>query len=66
VQLGGKLGRHPQLARELPGFYTEDQVLDIIQDCLCIYKARSKHGERLGQILKPSDFKALAIRSENE
>src|SRR5210317_1034657 len=30
VQLGGKLGRHPQLAKELPGVYSEEQVLQII------------------------------------
>jgi len=30
IQLGGKLGRYPQLARELPGIYSQDQVLDII------------------------------------
>jgi anaerobic sulfite reductase subunit C len=66
VQLGGKLGRHPQLARELSGIYSEDQVLAIIKDCLRIYKARNKQGERFGQILKPPDFNVLANRIENE
>jgi len=62
VQLGGKLGRHPQLARELPGIYDENTVMEIIKDCLRFYKANSKHGERFGQILTPADFDAFAAR----
>jgi len=62
VQLGGKLGRHPQLARELAGIYDENTVMEIIKDCLRFYKASSKHGERFGQILTPTDFDAFAAR----
>jgi len=64
VQLGGKLGRHPQLARELPGIYTEDQVLEIVRDCIRFYKENSRHGERFAQILKTSDFETLADRHQ--
>ena len=64
VQLGGKLGRHPQLARELPGIYTEDQVLEIVKDSIRFYKENSQHGERFAQILKTSDFEALANRHQ--
>jgi len=60
VQLGGKLGRHPQLAKELPGIYAEHQVLQIVKDCLHFYKQNSKHGERFGQILTSADFKKIA------
>lgn len=62
VQLGGKLGRHPRLARELPGIYSQQQVLQILAACLRFYKQHSRHGERFGQILSPVDFKALAER----
>jgi len=62
VQLGGKLGRHPRLARELPGIYSEQQVLEIVKDCLKFYKQTSKRGERFGQILKSSDFNAIVDR----
>jgi anaerobic sulfite reductase subunit C len=62
VQLGGKLGRHPQLAKELPGIYDENTVMEIVKDCLRFYKDNSKYGERLGQILTPADFEALVIR----
>ena len=65
VQLGGKLGRHPQLAKELPGIYNEEQVLLIVKECLQFYKQTSKQGERLGQILKSSDFKAFAERHKS-
>ena len=62
VQLGGKLGRHPQLAKELPGIYGEHQVLQIVKDCLHFYTQNSKHGERFGQILTSADFEELAAR----
>jgi dissimilatory sulfite reductase (desulfoviridin) alpha/beta subunit len=62
VQLGGKLGRHPQLARELPGIYSEHQVLQIVKDCLHFYTQNSKHGERFGQILRSAAFEKLAAR----
>ena len=66
VQLAGKLGRHPQLARELPGVYDENTVMEIVSDCLHIYKNKSKNGERFGQILAPADFEALAARYKNK
>jgi dissimilatory sulfite reductase (desulfoviridin) alpha/beta subunit len=62
MQLGGKLGRHPQLAKELPGVYSEKQVLKIVRDCLGFYKKNSKQGERFGQILTPADFEVFAQR----
>ena len=62
VQLGGKLGRHPRLARELPAIYSQQQVLQIVAACLRFYKQHSRHGERFGQILSSTDFKALAER----
>ncbi len=62
VQLGGKLGRHPQLATELPGLYTEPQVLQIVNDCLDFYTKNSHHGERFAQILTPADIKRIAAR----
>jgi len=62
VQLGGKLGRHPQLARELPGVYSEDQVRQIVKDCIGFYKEHSKDGKRFAQILQPEDFDTIAKR----
>ena len=62
VQLGGKLGRHPQLAKELPGVYNEKQVRQIIQDCIRFYKQHSQYGKRFAQILQPQDFDAIAKR----
>ena len=66
VQLGGKPGRHPQLAKELPGIYDENNVMEIVRDCLHFYKDKSKNGERFGKILAPADFAALAARYKNK
>ncbi len=62
VLLGGKLGRHPRLAEELPGIYSEQQVLEIVKDCLSFYKQTSKKGERFAQILEPSDIDNIVDR----
>lgn len=56
VQLGGKLGRHPRLARELPGIFSEDEVLEILEACLAFYKERTKTGERFGELLGDTEF----------
>jgi len=57
VQLGGKLGRHPKLAIELDGVFSEKEVLDIVKRCIVYYKQHSKHGRRFAEIFDPSDFK---------
>jgi anaerobic sulfite reductase subunit C len=62
VQLGGRLGRHPRLARELPGIFGEDQVIEILQDCLKLYKERSLHGERFAQLFEDRDFEEFSRR----
>lgn len=59
LMLGGKLGRHPQLALEMPGIYSEDEVVAIVLNCIKFYKKHSRHGERFGAIIKPSDFDAI-------
>jgi len=62
IQLAGKLGRHPQLARELPGIYDESEVKKIVRDCLHFHKENSKHGERFSQIFSAADFDTFAER----
>jgi anaerobic sulfite reductase subunit C len=62
VQLGGRLGRHPRLARELPGIFSEDQVVEIVQACLAFYKDRSRHGERFAHLFQDADFEEFSRR----
>ncbi|MEE4607788.1 MAG: 4Fe-4S dicluster domain-containing protein [Desulfobacteraceae bacterium] len=62
VQLGGKLGRHPRLARELPGIYGEDDVIDIVRACVALYKEKSRGGRRFADVLDDRDFENLARR----
>ncbi len=61
VQLGGKLGRHPRLAIELPGIYDADAVLKIIHDCIGFYKAQSRNGKRLAELLSAADIAAYGL-----
>lgn len=51
IMVGGKLGRHPQLGKELEGINSKEEVLAIVERCLNIYLAHNVGGERLGAIL---------------
>jgi dissimilatory sulfite reductase (desulfoviridin) alpha/beta subunit len=58
-QVGGKLGRKPQLAMELPGLYKEDQVVSLVDACIALYKKHAKNGERFGSIINRSGLKEI-------
>ncbi|MGE0086204.1 MAG: 4Fe-4S binding protein [Desulfococcaceae bacterium] len=62
VLLGGKLGRHPCLGRELPGIYTQDEVLEIVKTCIAFWREHSQKGERFAALFQASDFAAFAER----
>ena len=51
VLLGGKLGRHPRLAKEIEGLRGEEAVHAIVEQCLDIYQAHCREGERFALIL---------------
>lgn len=55
VMLGGRLGRHPRLAMDVPGLRTRDEVLKIVKDCLKFYKKRSQNGQRFSHVLSSVD-----------
>lgn len=52
VLVGGKLGRHPSLAEELPGIYDEAEALNILDRCLDLHQGECRKGERFGEILE--------------
>ena len=60
VLLGGRLGRHPRLAMELPGIFDEEAVFDIVRYCVETWKERSTKGERFSHLFTEEDFKAVA------
>lgn len=51
IMLGGKLGRHPQLAQELDGIYSKSDLLRIVDSCLDHFVKENHKGERFGEIL---------------
>jgi dissimilatory sulfite reductase (desulfoviridin) alpha/beta subunit len=55
ILLGGKLGRHPQLGRELSGVFSREKTIEIVKKCLDFYMAENKCGERFGEILNRVD-----------
>jgi dissimilatory sulfite reductase (desulfoviridin) alpha/beta subunit len=60
ILLGGKLGRHPQLGRELSGIFSTETTLAIIGICLGHFKAENRKGERFGELLNRTGFDFLA------
>ncbi|MBT4364993.1 MAG: 4Fe-4S binding protein [Desulfobacteraceae bacterium] len=59
ILLGGKLGRHPRLATELTGIYSEDHILDIVKKCLKLYKNKSTNGKRFAEIVKSEGIESF-------
>jgi dissimilatory sulfite reductase (desulfoviridin) alpha/beta subunit len=51
ILVGGKLGRHPQLARDLTSNLDAEQVLDLVSGIVDFFKANAKSGERLGALI---------------
>jgi len=64
ILLGGKLGRHPQLGRELARGLDANQVVELVSRIIKLYKASAVKGERLGVLTNRigwDRFKTLVI-----
>jgi dissimilatory sulfite reductase (desulfoviridin) alpha/beta subunit len=55
ILLGGRLGRHPRLAMEMPGLHSHHQVLATVQTCLSYYKTHSRNGKRFSHLFADID-----------
>lgn len=55
VLLGGRLGRHPRLAMEVPGLQGHDEVVQIVKNSVKFYKKHSKNGMRFSHLLSSVD-----------
>jgi anaerobic sulfite reductase subunit C len=51
ILVGGKLGRHPKLGRELEGILSLEDTLRVVENCLETYLNHNKAGERFGEVL---------------
>lgn len=52
ILIGGKLGRHPRLARELPGIYDAETVIHLVKWCVRYYKNHSTGGTRFAALVE--------------
>jgi dissimilatory sulfite reductase (desulfoviridin) alpha/beta subunit len=57
VLLGGRLGRHPRLAYELPGIYSEEEVPEIVKKCISYVKEKGTEGQRFAALFQKADYK---------
>jgi dissimilatory sulfite reductase (desulfoviridin) alpha/beta subunit len=49
--VGGKLGRHPQLGKDLGKIFSETELFSVLHEYLDLYQTHNQKGERLGEIL---------------
>jgi anaerobic sulfite reductase subunit C len=59
VLLGGKLGRHPQLGRELPKIYPLGEIVPLVDHCLNYYMEHYQAGQRFSDIVDRMNLPAL-------
>jgi dissimilatory sulfite reductase (desulfoviridin) alpha/beta subunit len=59
ILVGGKLGRHPRLAEELPGIFEVEDIPEQIDSCLDYYQQYCLKGERFGEILELKGLNGL-------
>jgi dissimilatory sulfite reductase (desulfoviridin) alpha/beta subunit len=59
VLVGGKLGRHPQLGRELGRIRSAEEALATIERCLGHYMKHNRCGERFGEIVNETGGEGL-------
>jgi anaerobic sulfite reductase subunit C len=52
IMIGGKLGRHPRLATEIGGVFSEQNTLEAVNNLLDFYMKNCLSGERFGEILE--------------
>ncbi|SDN90994.1 4Fe-4S dicluster domain-containing protein [Desulfonauticus submarinus] len=65
ILIGGKLGRHPRLAQELPVILSTEKSIELLIKILEFYQKHYQKGKRLGDLLHISDFNELMLCQEN-
>ncbi len=59
ILVGGKLGRHPQLAHELPGIFNEDETMAVAEKVADYYMSGCRAGERFGALISRNGLESL-------
>ena len=62
ILIGGKLGRHPRLGRELEGIFLKDKALAVVEKCVDHYMAYTVEGERFGDVIDRVGIDALEVK----
>lgn len=66
VLIGGKLGRHPRLATELPGVHPVEEVCALVERIVNLYMKECVRGERLGEIVERKGWEKFARQLQDE
>jgi anaerobic sulfite reductase subunit C len=59
ILVGGKLGRHPQLGKELKNICSVEETVAAFERCLGLYMGCNRSGERFGEILNRAGLEEL-------
>lgn len=61
ILVGGRLGRRPKLADELPGVFDEDEAVVLLEKCIGLVVGKGKPGERLASVLERLEVSAAEL-----
>jgi anaerobic sulfite reductase subunit C len=65
VLLGGRLGRHPQLGRELPGILPASEIVPLVDRCLDHFMRHYQAGKRFGDMLAETGYQFTGLAEFN-
>ena len=65
IIVGGKLGRHPRLAMEIPGIFSAEETVEKVKGLIRFYKDKSINGERFGEVLEKNEYFDMNQGKEN-
>jgi dissimilatory sulfite reductase (desulfoviridin) alpha/beta subunit len=55
IRIGGKLGRHPQLAHSIVHLASDDEVISALMSCIKLYMRNARGGERFNAVVNRLD-----------
>ncbi len=62
IMVGGRLGRRPKLAQELPGIYSHSEAVKLSEACVDLYMAECVNGERFGEVIDRTTIEPLLAK----
>lgn len=60
ITIGGMFGKEHYIGRELPGLYSINEALDIVEKAMAYYRENGQNGERFAKMVERIGFETVA------